>query len=132
MLNTFIVNCVSFFPPSPILERLLYLKGAAIVTPRSPPLMDMIYVSSEVSHILLNACKQSTGCSYALKWKHFELFTASKGTVPTSAPLPVVLDYLTALKKRGLSFSSIKANLSAITTFHDLCERGTLPLARLS
>ncbi|EMP29792.1 Synaptonemal complex protein 1 [Chelonia mydas] len=45
---------------------------------------------------------------------------------PQSAPLPTILEYMLMLKKLGLSISSLRVHLSAITTYHSKVDRLTV------
>lgn len=52
------------------------------------------------------------------KWKRFQIWGDSKQVTPTSSSLPLIVDYILDLKKTGLSLSSVKVHLAAITAFH--------------
>lgn len=75
--------------------------------------------SDQVQRVLLHSRTQSTHTTYLRKWTRFAEWCSTKQLSPTSAPLPRMLNYLLDIKQSGLSFSSIRIHLTAITTFHD-------------
>lgn len=81
-----------------------------------------IKCSEQVKPILLNSRKPSTHKAYTQKWKRFDKWCQAKLTNTSSAPLPRVLEHLLKLKTSGLSMSSIKAHLTAISALHQKTE----------
>ncbi|XP_067319635.1 uncharacterized protein C6orf132 homolog [Anolis sagrei] len=76
-----------------------------------------INLSDAVSRIILAAHKPNTTKSYNYKWSLFTSFANSAGHNPTTAPTPVVLDFLVHLSNKCSSLSSVKCYLAAISSF---------------
>ncbi|XP_054826487.1 uncharacterized protein LOC129323798 [Eublepharis macularius] len=74
--------------------------------------------SSAVKHVLLNARRLSTRQSYALKWDKFSAWCRQRALDPFLAPLSDILEFLWEVKQKGLSNSSVKVYLPAISAFH--------------
>ncbi|XP_042304247.1 uncharacterized protein LOC121920964 [Sceloporus undulatus] len=73
---------------------------------------------SEVREIIKAAQRPSTQRSYAYKWNKFLSFLRTSGIALSNVSIPVVLDFLMTLTTAGLSLSSIKAYLSAISSHY--------------
>lgn len=82
--------------------------------------------SDRVSNILLNHIKPSTRSSYALKWSRFLNWLKSSHISPTTADLPTVFEFLLSLKDAGLSHSSIRVYLAALSAYHVKVDSFTL------
>lgn len=72
---------------------------------------------NEVQNTLLHSCRTTTHTYYLHKWKRFDACCQQKQISVISASLPLILAYWT--KKMGLSMSSVRVHLSAITAFHN-------------
>lgn len=74
--------------------------------------------SAEVQHVLLHSRKDSTRRSYSSKWERFSDFLSSRKIPPTSSSLSDVCEFLLSLKSSGLSHSSLRVYLAAISAYH--------------
>ncbi|XP_075772102.1 uncharacterized protein LOC142824233 [Pelodiscus sinensis] len=74
--------------------------------------------SEAVKTVLLNSRRQTTRSSYVAKWKRFVVWCGENDTQPHSAPMHTILDYILSLHQSGLSMSTLRVHLSAITAFH--------------
>lgn len=80
--------------------------------------------SSCVAEVVLNSQKPSTRRSYRSKWEKY--FSYLKVSSLLCSTLQNVLDFLLLLKDSGLSFSSIKVYMSAISAHHLLIKGKTV------
>ncbi|KAM7174306.1 uncharacterized protein RBU57_000956 [Macrochelys suwanniensis] len=114
---------------SPVVARPHYSGARQALSPRpaiSPShgvaaawlIQSELSCSSPVQQVLLGSRKPSTRSTYLAKWKHFSCWCAPRGTAPSQAPVPIILDYLLSLKPQGLAISSLKVHLAAISAFH--------------
>lgn len=78
--------------------------------------------SHRVSNVLLNSIKQSTRNSYAAKWSRFCAWLGPSQLSPTEVGLARVFDFLISLKDLGLSHSSLRVYLAALSAFHSPVE----------
>lgn len=96
--------------------------------PQYPPLkVDCLEASlanflDRIQHVLSNSRKQSTTKSYAYKWKRFLCAVSPDNSSPGSIEFQQVLSYLLSLAEKGLSHSSIRVHLSAISAHLDRVE----------
>ena len=79
---------------------------------------------------LLSACDQaviqtvldsrapSTRALYANRWKIFSEWCRACGEVPESSPLPIILRFLQSLLDKGLSVSTLRVYVAAISARH--------------
>lgn len=74
--------------------------------------------SLRVQNIITESRKPSTRKSYKLKWARFCHWLGETHTSPTSVGLPVVFDFLLYLKDSGLSISSLRVYLAALSAYH--------------
>lgn len=74
--------------------------------------------SQQVRQVLLGSRKPSTRATYLAKWKCFSIWSGQRGHNLLVVPIPIVLDYLLHLRHLGLSLSSIRVHLAAISAFH--------------
>ncbi|CAM2102598.1 unnamed protein product [Caretta caretta] len=74
--------------------------------------------SNSVQQVLLGSWKPSTQATYVAKWKRFTCWASDPHIQAEEAPLQDILDYLLHLKLQGLSLSSVKVHLAAISVFH--------------
>lgn len=87
--------------------------------PRSNGLEHLALTFSEwVRETLLNSRKPSTRRSYQSKWFAFVKWLPPSYRTPEEAALPMVFDFLLLLVDGGLSHSSIRVYLSALSAFH--------------
>lgn len=68
-----------------------------------------------IRHVLSHSRKSSTTKSYNSKWKRFLLAVSPDDPSPGSIDFHHVLSYLLSLAEKGLSHSSIRVHLSAIS-----------------
>ncbi|XP_042307893.1 uncharacterized protein LOC121922469 [Sceloporus undulatus] len=87
---------------------------------------------SGVRDIIKAAQRPSTQRSYAYKWDKFLAFLQTKDIPPSRVSIPVVLDFLMSLAEAGLSLSSIKCYLSAISSHYLFRDNNFLFLGTLS
>nr|XP_060627676.1 mediator of RNA polymerase II transcription subunit 19 isoform X1 [Anolis sagrei ordinatus] len=81
------------------------------------PLVPISALSKDIQAIIEAAHKASTRKSYIYKWSRFCTFVRSKGVDPNTAPISVILDFLVSLSDAGLSHSSLKCYLAAVSWF---------------
>lgn len=74
--------------------------------------------SLRVNDILLQSVKPSTRKSYNLKWSRFCKWVGDKTQDPTRASLNLILDFLIHLHDSGLSLSSLRVYLAALSAYH--------------
>nr|XP_008107943.1 PREDICTED: inositol hexakisphosphate kinase 3 isoform X1 [Anolis carolinensis]XP_008107944.1 PREDICTED: inositol hexakisphosphate kinase 3 isoform X1 [Anolis carolinensis]XP_016848789.1 PREDICTED: inositol hexakisphosphate kinase 3 isoform X1 [Anolis carolinensis] len=74
-------------------------------------------LSSPVRAILQVAQKSSTKKAYKYKWEMFTKFVEPMGLDPVSAPPPVLLDFLVHLARTGLSLTSLKCYVAALSWY---------------
>nr|XP_025033567.1 uncharacterized protein LOC112543511 [Pelodiscus sinensis] len=74
--------------------------------------------SEEVKTVLLHSRKQSTRNTYLAKWRRFSDWCIQNNIHPLSSPLQNVLDYILDLRESGLTLSSLRVHLAAISAFH--------------
>lgn len=80
--------------------------------------------SSRVQEVLLNSRKFSTRHSYKAKWDKYLAFLSTHSLSQSS--LSAVLNFLMDVRGTGLSYSSIKVYLSAISVNHPLVNSKTV------
>lgn len=85
-----------------------------------------INFSTRVSNILLNHIKPSTKNLYAAKWSRFCFWLQPTCTAPVTAGLSHVFEFLLSLRDSGLSHSSLRVYLSALSAFHSKVDSFTL------
>lgn len=69
--------------------------------------------------VLINSRQPSTRRSYGFKWTLFLHFIGAATTPPTRVELPQIFAYLLSLAEAGLSHSSIRVHLSAVSAYLD-------------
>lgn len=75
-------------------------------------------LSFPVHQILISSDKSSTRKIYKSKWKEFSIWAQQHQIDPLMAPTSAILDFLAGLCHSGASFSTVKAQLAAISNFH--------------
>lgn len=75
-----------------------------------------------VVQTVLNARATSTRTLYDNRWKLFVSWCESRKVDPERCPVPVLLNYLQDLLEKGLSVSTIKVYVAAISARHNLVE----------
>ncbi|XP_067320571.1 uncharacterized protein [Anolis sagrei] len=87
------------------------------LAPVAEPLTALSDLSGPVLSIIEAAHRPSTKRSYLYKWARFKNFTTQRGVTPEKASISLVLDFLVSLFDAGLSGSSLKCYLAAISWF---------------
>ncbi|XP_074872927.1 uncharacterized protein LOC142024640 isoform X2 [Carettochelys insculpta] len=82
--------------------------------------------SEGVKRVLESSRRTSTRRTYAQKRKRFISWCSSKQLVPQGVPITAILEYLLELKQDGLSLSSLKVHLAAISAFQHKEEGPTI------
>lgn len=88
-------------------------------------------VSQRVLHTIAEARAPSTRCLYALKWRVFANWCASRDKDPISYDIPTVLTFLQERLDVGSSPSILKVYMAAIAASHNMlegCSVGKYPL----
>lgn len=80
--------------------------------------------SAEVQNVLLNSRKPSTRWSYKAKWGTYQAFLMARSL--SSSSLSSVFDFLMDRRAAGLSYSSLRVYLSAISAYHPLIDQRTV------
>ena len=88
----------------------------------TPPGVENNTTNARILHVLEAALKPSTRKAYKAKWKAFRQFTSTRGISPNTCPINLIFDFLIQLADKGLSFSSIKVYLAAISAHHNTIE----------
>lgn len=80
--------------------------------------LDAVGLSAKVIATMQGARAASTRSQYDARWQAFEKWCAPRRVVPFQAPTVEVLNFLQELMDRGLTFSTIKVYLAAISACH--------------
>ncbi len=99
------------------------------VAPRGNPVI--LECSQGVEHTLLNAWAPSTRRAYAGKWKAFSQWCEEKEIVPHDCTLRDLLDFLQSLLEHGLSCSTIKVYVAALSAYRGPVEGMSLGMHHL-
>ncbi|KAI2655955.1 Transposon Ty3-G Gag-Pol polyprotein [Labeo rohita] len=75
-------------------------------------------LSAEVVQTILQSRAPSTRKLYALRWKLFTSWCTSRQQDPVNCPIGTVLEFLQARLATGLSHSTLKVYVAAISAFH--------------
>lgn len=81
-------------------------------------------LSLQIREVPLNSRKPSTRKSYQAKWKRYNAFLTSRSILLSS--LQHILDFLLDLRSAGLSHSSLRVYLSALSANHPLVDGVTV------
>ncbi len=99
------------------------------VAPRGNPII--LECSQGVEHTLLNVRAPSTRRAYAGKWKAFSQWREKKIIVPHDCTLRDLLDFLQSLLEHGLSCSTIKVYVAALSAYRGPVEGMSLGMHHL-
>ncbi|KAI2644939.1 Serine/threonine-protein kinase ATR [Labeo rohita] len=75
-------------------------------------------LSTEVVETILHSRAPSTRKLYALKWKLFTSWCGDRQQDPVNCPVGTVLEFLQARFSTGLSYSTLKVYVAAISAYH--------------
>ena len=79
-------------------------------------------LSDRVVSIMQMSWRTSTESAYFSVWRRWSSWCAQRQADPVSAPLNVILDYLTELYQEGKQYRTISTARSAISMSHDLVD----------
>ena len=79
-------------------------------------------LSDRVVSIMQMSWRTSTESAYSSVWRRWSSWCAQRQADPVSAPLNVILDYLTELYQEGKQYRTINTARSAISMTHDLVD----------
>ena len=79
-------------------------------------------LSDRVVSIMQMSWRTSTESAYSSVWRRWSSWCAQRQADPVSAPLNVILDYLTQLYQEGKQYRTINTARSAISMTHDLVD----------
>lgn len=88
-------------------------------------------LSAETRNVLLAARRQNTSSAYASAWSKWVCWCGQRKIDPLSAPIEVVLEFLTGQYKEGRAYRSInvyRSALSSVLPSVDSCKVGSHPL----
>ena len=88
-------------------------------------------LSAETRNVLLAAWRQNTSSAYASAWSKWVCWCGQRKIDPLSAPIEVVLDFLTGQYKEGRAYRSInvyRSALSSVLPSVNSCKIGSHPL----
>lgn len=74
--------------------------------------------SEQVQQVLIGSRKPSIRATYLAKWQRFSCWAVERSLSLTQVSLQSVLEFLLHLKLQGLSLSSRKVHLAAVSVFH--------------
>ena len=80
--------------------------------------------SEDVTETALSAKRPSTRVVYDTRWQAFSDWCLEKQVEPTSCSLPVVLDFLQSLVRRGRAVNTVRGYVSALSSRHALVQVG--------